>query len=327
MHRHPKTTAVACVVSALLAIPVAQAAGITEFVAGYSSSGFSYPYPTYPAAIAKGFNDAAAKVGARTILLDAKGSVQKQASDIDDLIAQKVDGIAIMPLDSIIAQTWAERTAAAGIPTVAVASPIGDPSQRDVKDVYEKLVALVAQDEISAGMQAGNIALQLLPWDREARIAIVEGAAGYAEVRQRTEGFEKALKDAGLNYTIVAAQPGDWSAEKGEAVCQNILAANPNVDLFFNQADDMMIGCARAVRSVGSRARLVGMGGSRLAMAAIKAGKVDGTVCYQPEAIGQLAFNTLYKAATGKQLHQAEFVSYDTPGVTLANADQCVGQW
>jgi len=41
---------------------------------------------------------------------------------------------------------------------------------------------------------------------------------------------------------IVASQSGDWTAEKGEAACQNILSAHPDVDLFFNQADDMVVG-------------------------------------------------------------------------------------
>ena len=142
-----------------------------------------------------------------------------------------------------------------------------------------------------------------------------------------TATSEKALKSAGIHYRIVASQPGDWTAEKGMAACQNILQSNPDVQLFFNESDDMVVGCARAVRAAGSHAKLIGMGGSKLAIAAIRTGQVDGTVCYKPENLGALAFNALYDDVTGKQKRHAAFVTYDTPGITKANLSQCVPQW
>jgi ribose transport system substrate-binding protein len=295
-----------------------------QITLGYSSIGLSYPFA---AAIAKGFQNAATAAGVKTVVLDAKGSVEKQANDIDDLIAQKVDGIAIMPLDSTVAQGWVDRASAHDILTVGVASEIGDPHKRPIKQVYEKLSALVTQDEVTAGERAGEMAARMLPPGRTAKIAIVEGAAGYAEVGQRTEGFKAGLDKAGAKYQIVASQPGDWTAEKGESTCQNILASNPDIDLFFNQSDDMVVGCGLAVRAAGSNAKLIGMGGSRLAINAIKTGDVTGTVCYKPEEIGRLAFNALYAAVTKKNITKAAFVTYDTPSVTKANLQSCVPQW
>ena len=284
----------------------------------------SFPFA---AAIAKGFQGAAKDAGVTAVVLDAKNDVQKQANDIDDLIAQKVKGIVIMPLDSTVAQGWVDKVAEVGIPVASVGSQIGDPNKRTIKDVYPKLVAVVTQDEIAAGNRAGELALTLLPKDRPAKIAIIEGQAGFSEVKQRSEGFLEALKAAGAKYEIVASQPGDWTAEKGEAACQNILSAHPDVDLFFNQADDMVVGCARAVKAAGSKAKLIGFGGSKLAIAAIEDGSVDGAVCYKPEELGKIAFQAVYEAATGKKVRQHEFISYLTPGVSKANIDQCVGQW
>ena len=310
--------ALAC--AAALAAP-AHAESITL---GLSSIGLSFPFA---AAIATGFQNAAQKADVRAVVLDAKNEAQKQANDIQDLIAQNVKGIVIMPLDSVVAQGWVDRATAAGIPVVAVGSQIGDPKTRLIKDVYPKLAGLVTQDEVAAGEVAGRLAAGLLPKDRTAKIAVIEGQAGFAEVAQREEGFKKGLDAAGTKYDIVASQPGDWTAEKGEAACQNILAAHPDVDLFFNEADDMVVGCARAVQAAGSDAKLIGMGGSKLAVASIKAGRIDGTVCYKPEELGRLAFQTLYDTVTGEKKHAAEFVTYETPGVTKANIDQCVGQW
>ena len=213
---------------------------------GYSSNGLSFPFA---AAVAKGFSDAAKAAGQEAIVLDSKGDVLKQTNDVDDLIAQHVKGIAIMPNDFAVAAAWVDKAAAAGIPVVASASMIGDTKTRKIDDVYPKLAALVTQQEIAAGREDGLLSAKLLKAKgvANAKVAVIEGAAGYAEVKQRTEGFEAGMKEAGQAYTIVAAQPGDWSAEKGEAACQNILQSHPDVDLFFNQADDMVVGCARAV--------------------------------------------------------------------------------
>jgi ribose transport system substrate-binding protein len=109
---------------ALAALGLALLAGASqaaELRFGLSSAGLSYPFA---AAIAKGFQDAARRAGAKAVVLDAQGQVQKQANDIDDLIAQKPAGIAIMPLDSTVARAWVDRAAAAGAPVVAVGSAI-----------------------------------------------------------------------------------------------------------------------------------------------------------------------------------------------------------
>ena len=291
---------------------------------GLSSVGLSYPFA---AAIAKGFKDAAQRVGARASVLDAQVRVQKQANDIDDLIGERVDGIAVMPLDSVVAQSWVDRAANAGIAVVAVGSQVGDPRTRALHDVYPRLVALITQDEVAAGREAGELAARLLPRDRTAHIAIIEGAPGFAEVLQRASGFRAGLESHHIDYRVVASQPGDWTAEKADITCQNILAAHPEVDLFFNEADDMVIGCAHAARAVGSHARLIGIGGSKLAIVSIKAGRIDGTVCYKPEELGALAFNTLYDDVTGVKALHAGYITYRTPGVTRADIAQCVGQW
>lgn len=308
------------------AIGLALTGAATADTYGYSSNGLSFPFG---AAIVKGFTEAAKAAGVDVVVLDSQGDVLKQTNDIDDLIAQGVQAIGIAPQDSAVATAWADKVAAAGIPAVAISSMIGDPHTRRIDDVYPSLAALVTQDEVEAGRAAGLLAAKLLEEKgiADAKVAIIEGAAGYAEVTQRTEGFEASMKEAGQAYEVVASQLGDWTAEKGEAACQNILSSNPDVDLFFNQADDMVVGCARAVEAAGSGASLIGVGGSKLAIQAIGDGSVDGTVCYKPEEIGRLSFAVLHDVVTGAKAHEAEFVAYPTPGVTKANVAECTGQW
>lgn len=310
--------------AAALGTLLAATAGATTLRFGLSSAGLSYPFA---AAIAQGFQQAAARAGVGAIVLDGQNRVQKQANDLQDLIAERVNGIVLMPLDSVIAQSWVDRATHAGIPVVAVGSEVGNPRTRPLHDVYPKLVALVTQDETAAGREAGRLAAKLLLPGRIARIAIIEGAPGFPEVLQREQGFEQGLQAAHVRYRIVATQPGNWRTEDADIACQNILEAHPDVDLFFNEADDMAVGCARAVRSAGSHAKLIGIGGSRLAMISLEADRIDGTVCYKPIELGTLAFDVLYADVTGRKPRQAAFVTYPTPGITRANVRDCPGEW
>ncbi|WP_415118200.1 sugar ABC transporter substrate-binding protein [Paraburkholderia sp.] len=309
-----------CIACALY-VPGVQARTITL---GYVAAGMQFPFNV---SVVKGFTEEARKVGVNIIVLDGKSNVETQGNGIDDLIAQKVDGVAVLPIDGAVAKSWADRVSAHGLPFVSVATEIGDPQKRPIRDVYPNVTALVSSDEIHTGEISGEIAATLLPRKRVARIAILEGAPGMAQNWQRTKGFKEGLDKTGMKYQIVASQPTDLTPEQGESVCQNILTAHPDVDLFYNQADDLVIGCAKAVHAAGSHARLVGWGGSRLGIAAIKAGDVDGTVCVEPEKMGQLAFKALYAAVTKSDTQKGQFIEVVTPPVTKSNVASCVPQW
>ena len=319
----PKT--LGAVVGACALALTAAAANAKDITIAYVANSMQFPYD---AALGKGFQDACKELGCKAIVIDPRASAERQGNAIEDLIAQKVDGIAIIATDSIVALSWVERLAEKKIPFVAAAAAIGDPDKVPVKQVNPKLTALVVTDDVVAGERAGELAAKMLPKGRVVKIGIVEGAPGFAVVRQRTEGFTKALNAAGVKFQIVASQPTDWTPAKGEAVCQNILTANPDLDMFFSHADDMAIGCSRAIRAANSKVKLVATGGgSKLGNDAIKNGEMDGSVCTKPGTIGRLAAKALYEAATGKNTKMAQFISYETPAITKANLADCPPEW
>ncbi|WP_244626886.1 sugar ABC transporter substrate-binding protein [Microvirga tunisiensis] len=276
----------------------------------------------------KGFKEEGEKLGAKVLILDARGSVEKMSNAVDDLIAQKVDGIAVIILDSVVAQTWVDKTNEAKIPFTAVAVQVGDPNKRKFKEVYPGLSALVGQDYISSGQRLGETAATMLPTDRTAKIGIVEGMPGYALVNQLSAGFKASLDAAGSKYKIVMSQPTDWTPAKGEAVCQNALVADPDIDLFFSHAEDMAIGCAKAIRDAGSKAKLfTAAGGSKLGIPLVKSGEITVSMCETWINVGQLGAKSLYEAATDPKTPKARLVEYKPPLITKDNANTCPPQW
>jgi ribose transport system substrate-binding protein len=318
------TTIAATTFATMLSLsPVASLA--KELTFGYVPGSMSYPFNV---ATARGFEAEAKAAGVKTVVLDPKGDVSNQGNDIDDLLARHVDAIGFLPLDSVVATSFVNKIDRANIPVVAVALQVGNPAERSLRDVYPGLSALVAPDDVIEGERAGQLALGLLPKGRVAKIGIIEGAPGYAVVTQRTKGFEDALNAGGAKYKVVSAQPTDWSPEQGEAVCQNMLTAHPDIDLIFSQADDMAIGCSRAIDSLGTKTQLIATGGgSRLGNSAIASGDLDGSVCVKPELLGRLMFKAMYEAATAPSTPHGRFITIDTPIITKANLNSCPAQW
>ena len=296
-----------------------------DLVFGYVPASMEYPYNVQTA---KGFEEAAAAAGVKTVVLDPRGSVEKQGNSIDDLILQKVDAIGFLPLDSVVAESFVDKINAVNIPVAAIASQVGDPAKRAVDDPYPGLTAFVATDNFKAGYASGELTVGVLPKDRKAKIAIVQGDPAYAVVKLDTDGYRAALDKAGANYEIVAEQPTKWTPDDGEKVCQNFLVAIPDLDVIFSQADDMAIGCARAIAASNSKPILIATGGgSKLGYDAIKAGDMFGSVCTRPKLLGELMFKAMLEAVNDPATPKARYVTYDMPKITKETLESCPEQW
>ena len=277
---------------------------------------------TFPAAITKGAKDKAAQLGDKLVSLDSQGDQQKQASQVQDLIAQQVSAILLVPLSPGPAQALVDQASSAGIPIATVHGYVG--ADRAVGDPYSKLKFVLDENEAESGATAGQLALKAFP--AGGQVAVITGAPGFVENTTRVTKFQATLEGAG-KYQIVANQPGNWTKQDGQSACQNILAANPAVGLFYAISDDMAVGCVAAVKSAGSSAKVIGIGGSAAGIDAIKSGELYGTVCYKAYDEGGMAVQMMHDVLAGKTSAPPKTTFYDTPGVTADNVSSCVPQW
>jgi ribose transport system substrate-binding protein len=322
------------VVAGAAAVAVAMTGCSSESSNAAGSSGGSSQYTiglanqqesvTFPAAIARGVKDESKKLGMKVVDLDSKGDQATQANQVQDLIAQKVSAILLVPLSPGPAQALADQAAAANIPIATAHGYVG--ADRSVTEPYDKLKFIIDEDEEGAGATAGQMALKALPQGGE--VAVITGAAGFVENTTRVDKFTAALQSAGPGkYSVVATQPGNWTKQDGQAACQNILASHPQIGLIYAISDDMAVGCAAAVQGAGSHAKIVGVGGSQSGIAAIKSGQLYGTVCDKPYEEGVKATQMLHDVLTGKLTGPPKTTFYSTPGVTKDNVASCTPQW
>ena len=105
---------------------------------------------TFPAALAKGAKAKADELGIKLVTLDSQGDQQKQASQVQDLIAQKVDGIILVPLAPGPAQALVDQAANANIPVGTAHGYVGADRGRQ-RPVFE---TEVHRDRERAGRRA-----------------------------------------------------------------------------------------------------------------------------------------------------------------------------
>jgi ABC-type sugar transport system substrate-binding protein len=286
---------------------------------GLASEGLS---AAFPVGIANGVKQVAASNGAKAIVLDGKLSETTQESDIQTLIAEHVSGIIIDVINPGPTTAMIKQAVAAKIPVMLVHGYAGS----SPSPVYPGVAYEVDENETRAGSQAGQLALKADP--SGGQTAIITGAAGYAAVAQRQDGFESAVKGSG-KFHVVAVQTGGWTATGGYSACQGILQAHPHIGLFYTESDDMAIGCAKAQKAAGSKAPLVSIGGESEVKSLIssKPQRVFGTVCYEPVTEGKIVATAMVKLLTGHAHYNRTANFYATPTVSAANVNGCGWQW
>jgi ribose transport system substrate-binding protein len=219
---------------------------------------------------------------------DANGDAAKFQSDIEDLIAQKVDGV-------IVSGAWLEEAPAAldalknaGIPTVLVDRQFG-------KGSSESYTSYIGPDNFTIGVQDGQYIADRLGGEG----VVVELRGGPADNSiglNRSNGVNSILSTYPGITVVVAPDFGSWSADGGIALMEDMLAANPKIDAVFCENDSMCLGAQTAIADAGRTDEmfLVGVDGETAALEAImNNSNYAATGLNNSDQIGRAAFNRL----------------------------------
>ena len=97
----------------------------------------------------------------------------------------------------------------------------------------------------------------------------------------RRQGFLDGLNEGGLPYEIKAEQAGDYAQDKGQVAAENMLAANPDVDLVLGLNDSMALGAYNVIKGKAQYKNVyvaASADGQKEALALIKQGGCDWQV-------------------------------------------------
>lgn len=242
--------------------------------------GISLPYVTNDFFVA--LNDITrkrAQAGGWDVLetTDAKQKVDQQVTDVNNLIARGVTGLALNPGDSsgiVPALNAAEK---ADVPVVLM----------DVGATGGKAYMTVTTDNRKAGEQACRQMAKSLKRAGVTSGTVLELQGDLASDvgRARTDGFEQCMKSEAPNIEIVA-KPTKWQGPAAADATQTVLAQQP-IDGIYMQSDCAMLAPVQAamkqagkLASVGAENHIVlgGIDGCPPSLDAIEKGTLDFTV-------------------------------------------------
>ena len=261
-------------------------------------------YPDIDLQVAEGTND-----------------VNLQISQVETFINDGVDAIVLLPFDGAAMTPVALKAMEAGIPVINVDREFNDPNAARIT---------VLGDNYGMGVSAGQYMCQELGDNPDAVVAEIAGIDSLPLTQDRSQGFEDALSECGLEVSNRVA--ADFTVEGGEEAAANLLQAAPKIDGLWNHDDDQGVGVLAAIENAGrDEFIMVGGAGSANAMRDIQSGDgvLKATVIY-PSTQGADGVKLARLLVQGKSMSDTVEVEVPrtiqlyAPVVTEENVDQFI---
>lgn len=217
--------------------------------------------------------------GIEATLLMANSDVNEQVSQINDLIASKVDAILVSPENTEGPAPALKAAHAAGIPLFMIARTL-DPKYKDIWKTY------VGFDYTKVGQMKGKWVVDNI---KPGKIAMLNGPAGALVSVNMEKGFKEIVEKAG--FQVVWAQNSVQTRENGLKLAEDALVAQPDVVAIYAMNDDLALGAAQAVKAANKTGKVatLGMNGAPPALAAIHNGDLSMTILLDPVGWGKSA--------------------------------------
>jgi len=267
----------------------------------------------YYAAIGDGVKAACDELGWSCTILDANNDTSKELENVETLVTAGVDLIFLDCVDPSAATATQRVAFDAGIPLINLDSGVDDMSMQ-VTTVYSDneqnglavgkyyAATLDADYEISAALLSGNTGSIAGQQRREGLMAgIIMGRTGCTEEEAWAAAKEmeaslvssgKALNEA-AKFAISGQGWGNWTIDEGLTACEDLISANPAVNLIMGENDPMLMGALTALENAGltygneGTVKLISAAdGSKDGYDAIKAGKIMAIGENSPSKVG-----------------------------------------
>jgi ribose transport system substrate-binding protein len=254
------------------------------------------------------------KLGGKTIALDAQLNPQKQVSQFNQLFAQKVDAIIVMPTNADAIEPSLKQAKARGIPVIGFMDP---PSLDKSLNPLIKATVNVGYD------YAGYSTMKLLATKAPgSNFALLGSSIPNSSLKLIDDRLIYWGKRLGLKYLGRQDSPTDTPTGMAPPA-HAILTKYPDVKNIVTYNDESSLAVATAVTEAGKSGINIANSndGQNITGAAIKAGRMTGAYFVPYTEIGRDMAMLAYDVVT-KQPIPAEAIVPKSRMVTKANVDQ-----
>jgi ABC-type sugar transport system substrate-binding protein len=247
---------------------------------------------------AESMQAAAEAAGADLIINDAGYDINKQLSQIESGINQRVDAIFVEPVSINGVMPGVEAAGKAGIPVISAYAMIGDVTKATS-------FAGVASEPL------GRIQMQRAVDDRggKGNIAVMLGTRGAEAQINRSLGYQNVLKNY-PDIKIVFEDAADWNTDKGLKLAENWLQTGIQIDAFVAQDDSMVLGAIKAIADKGlsGKIKTYGINAEPDALKTIKEGMLTMTVSQETPTVSQKLIEIAMKLYNGEEVENIYYI-------------------
>ncbi|MCV2395029.1 sugar ABC transporter substrate-binding protein [Actinotalea sp. M2MS4P-6] len=221
--------------------------------------------------VADAMQSKADELGVTLNVVAADEQTDTQLGQVENFIAQGVDAILVIPVDTDAAGPMTQAAQDAGVPLVYV--------NRKPSDLPAG-VPYVGSDSL----YAGTVEMQALAEmaGGEGNVVILIGDPANEAAVQRTQGC-KDVVDENPGMTVTKEQAGNWYREEGQNIMENWIQSGDDIKVVCANNDEMALGAINAIKaagiSLGADGILVGgVDATSDALASMEAGELSVTV-------------------------------------------------
>lgn len=246
--------------------------------------------------------DEAERLGINLITTNANSDLNKEISDIKSMVDQGADALVISPLNSEGLDEALNYARDAGVPLFTIDRFL-------TSDVFcDTYMGWVGSDFVEQGRRAAQAMIDVS--GGEGNLAILLGAAGVNVTDDRNAGFKEVLEAGGHNINLVAEQTANYVREEGQTVTEQLITANPDINLIYAHNDEMALGAVAALKAFGMQpgdVKIITIDGTQGAVQGIVDGWVSGVIESNPR-FGPLAFEALDNFYNGDGVPQVTII-------------------
>lgn len=228
---------------------------------------------------------------------DSHADANGQLTIVENMITSGIDALVIVPSSSQSLGQALKECKDKGIPVINLDTKI----DKSVLDEAGVTVPFFGTNNYNGAKLAGQYVAKNFP--KGTKTAILKGIEGQQNAADRYNGF---VDGAGDTVNVVAVQTANWEVDQGYTAAQNIINANPDIQLFFCSNDNMAIGAVRAIEEAGkqNQIKVIGFDGVSEALDLVESGKMLCTVAQDPAQMGKLGIENAIKLVNGETVEQ-----------------------
>lgn len=251
----------------------------------------------------QGYEAAAANYGVKLLIGNSDDSVDKEIELVNTYTASEVDGICISIMDADASVTALENAHKKGV-AVAITNTVLN---------ADFPVSTVESAQGDLGKYSGMYAHEVLTAQNigKVKLGIIEFATLIpGNSNPRVESFLEEISD--IDYEIVSRQEA-WTSEMALQVCQDMLTANPDINVVFSNCDPNTVGATLAVSNLGLTGEVMVFGidaSDQICGFVLNSDNIlQGTVAQQAYDMGYVAMENLIKHLAGESVESHVYVA------------------